>query len=116
MPAHIAPKVLAKAPVVVQQNVPFDAMAAHLEAMAARGGRASGHLLAFQVFALALDKVGNPTATAQLLQVLGGLSPEEALAAVGPARPSVGAMTNPQARWLQQELKRVGSEGRVILQ
>jgi hypothetical protein len=116
MPARIAPKVLAKTPVVILQNVPFDTMAAHLDAVAARGGRASGHLLAFQVFSVALDKVGDPTATAQLLQVLGGLSPQETLAAVGPGRPAVGAMTSPQARWLQQELKRVGSEGRVILQ
>jgi hypothetical protein len=116
MPARIAPKVLAKSPVVIQQNIPFDAMAAQLDAIAARGGRASGHLLAFQVFAVALDKVGDPTAAAQLLQVLGGVSPQEALAAVGPGRPTVGAMTNPQARWLQQELKRTGSEGRVILQ
>ncbi|MFN8466279.1 MAG: hypothetical protein U0X20_12050 [Caldilineaceae bacterium] len=116
MPERLAPKVLAKTPVVIQQNIPFAAMAAHLDAITARGGRASGHLLAFQVFAVAMDKVGDPTATAQLLQVLGGLSPQEALAAVGPAHPTVGAMTNPQARWLQQELKRVGSEGRVILQ
>jgi hypothetical protein len=116
MPERIVSKVLAKTPVVIQQNIPFAAMAAHLDAIAVRSGRASGHLLAFQVFAVALDKVGDPTATMQLLQVLGGLSTQEALAAVGPARPVVGTMTNPQARWLQQELKRFGSEGRVILQ
>ncbi len=116
MPERIVPRVLDKTPVVIQQNIPFAAMAAHLDAITACGGRASGHLLAFQVFAVALDKVGDPTATAQLLQALGGLSPQEALAAVGPGRPAMGAMSNPQARWLQQELKRFGSEGRVILQ
>ncbi len=116
MPERIAPKVLQKTPVVIQQNIPFAAMAAHLEAIAGLGGKASGHLLAFQVFAVGVETVGDAAAATQLLQVLGGLSPEEALAAVGPARAVAGAMTNPQARWLQQELKRVRSESRVILQ
>lgn len=115
MPPQLAPKVLARAPVVIQQNIPFGTMAAQLEAIMGLGGQASGHLLAFQVFGIVLDKVGEVPATVQLLQVLGGVQEVEALAAVGPQRTQVGTMTSPQARWLQQELKRVRSESRVIL-
>jgi hypothetical protein len=115
MPERIALKVLQRAPIVIQQNIPFALMTEQLEAIAAIDGRASGHLLAFQSFSLVVEKVGNPTATAQLLQVLGGLSRAEALAAVGSTRVMAGTMTNPQARWLQQEIKRCGGESRVVL-
>jgi hypothetical protein len=115
MPERIALKVLQKAPIVIQQNVPFTTMTEQLEAIAAIGGRASGHLLAFQTFSLVLEKVGEATAAMQLLQVLGGLSEAEALAAVGPTRVMAGTMTNPQARWLQQEIRRSGGESRVVL-
>jgi hypothetical protein len=115
MPERIAHKVLQKTPVVIQQNIPFASMAEQLETIARLGGKASGHLLAFQVFSLVVEKVGDASATLQLLQALGGLSQTEALAAIGPARMLVGAMTNPQARWLQQEIKNVGGESRVVL-
>jgi hypothetical protein len=115
MPARVARKVVDKTPVIIQQNIPFARMSADLEQIAQLGGQASGHLLAFQVFSLVVEKVGDVTATMQLLQALGGLSPADAHAAINPSRPPLGAMTNPQARWLQQELKRVGSESRVIL-
>jgi hypothetical protein len=115
MPERIALKVLQKAPIVIQQNIPFTLMTEQLETIAALGGRASGHLLAFQTFSLVVEKVGNATTTVQLLQVLGGLSQAEALAAVGPTRVMAGTMTNPQARWLQQEIKRSGGESRVVL-
>lgn len=115
MPERIAPKVLEKTPVVIQQNIPFAQMTEQLEAIAALGGQASGHLLAFQVFGVVVEKVGDATATVHLLQGLGGLSQEAALAAISPARGIAGALTNPQARWLQQELKRVGTECRVVL-
>lgn len=115
MPEHIAHKVLQKAPVVIQQNIPFAAMTEQMEAIAGLGGQSSGHLLAFQVFSVVVEKVGDATATMQLLRALGGLSQEEALAAIGPTPVMVGAMTNPQARWLQQEIKGAGGESRVVL-
>ena len=85
--------------VVILQNIPFATMAAHLETIAALGG-ASGHLLAFQVFAVAVEKVEVP-ATVQLLRVGQVLSAEEALAAIGPVLPGDGAMTS-LARQRQQ--------------
>ena len=115
MPERIALRVLQKVPIVVQQNIPFAVMTEHLETIVALGGTASGHLLAFQTFSLVVEKVGDPTATVQLLQVLGGLSQAEALAAIGPTEVMAGTMTNPQARWLQQEIKRNGGESRVVL-
>ena len=115
MPERIALKVLQKVPIVIQQNIPFSLMTEQLETIAALGGRASGQLLAFQTFSVVVEKVGDATATVQLLQVLGGLSQAEALAAVGPTRVMAGTMTNPQARWLQQEIKRCGGESRVVV-
>jgi hypothetical protein len=115
MPERIALKVLQKVPIVIQQNIPFSLMTEQLETIAALGGRASGQLLAFQTFSVVVEKVGDATATIQLLQVLGGLSQAEALAAVGPTRVMAGTMTNPQARWLQQEIKRCGGESRVVV-
>jgi len=115
MPERIALKVLQKVPIVIQQNIPFSLMTEQLETIAALGGRASGQLLAFQTFSVVVEKVGDATATVQLLQVLGGLSQAEALAAVGPTRVVAGTMTNPQARWLQQEIKRCGGESRVVV-
>lgn len=114
MPERLAPKVLAKTPVVIHQNISFAQMTEYLEMIAALGGQASGHLLAFQLFAIAVETTGEATATLRLLQALGGLSQTEALAAVQ-EHTLAGAMTNPQARWLQQELKRVGTESRVVL-
>lgn len=115
MPERIALKVLQKVPIVIQQNIPFGLMTEQLEAVAALGGRASGQLLAFQTFSVVVEKVGDVTATVQLLRALGGLSQAEALAATGPTRTPVGTMTNPQARWLQQEIKRCGGESRVVV-
>src|SRR4029453_9667237 len=115
MPERIALRVLQKAPIVVQQNIPFAVMTEHLETIAALGGTASGHLLAFQTFSLVVEKVGDPTAPVQPLQVRGGLSQAEALAAIGPTEVMAGTMTNPQARWLQGEIKRNGGESRVVL-
>ena len=115
MPERIAVKVLEKTPVVIQQNIPFAKMAEYLETIAGLGGKASGHLLAFQVFSLIVEKVGDATATSSLLQALGGLSQEQALAAMSPVPVMAGTMTNPQVRWLQQELRRVGTDSRVVL-
>ncbi len=115
MPERIAPKVLDKLPIVIEQNIPFAMMSSRLQSIANLGGRASGHLLAFQTFGLVIDKVGQLPAATQLLQALGGLSQEEALAALQPARKMVGIMTHPQVRWLQHELKRTGTDSRVVL-
>ncbi|WP_045226912.1 hypothetical protein [Methyloterricola oryzae] len=115
MPAAVVPKVLARLPIVIAQNVPYERMAQLLAGVAAVGGRASGHLLAFQTFGLVVTKAGQVTAAAQLLQALGRVSPEEALAALPPASKPVGTMTDPQVRWLQHELKRAGAESRVVL-
>ena len=115
MPERIALKVLQKAPIVVQQNIPFTVMTEHLETIAALGGTASGHLLAFQTFSLVVEKVGDPTATVQLLQVLGGLSQAEALAAIGPTRGHGGDDDQPASALAPAEIKRNGGESRVVL-
>lgn len=115
MPERVAHKVLQRTPVVIQQNIPFASMTEQLERIAQLGGKASGHLLAFQAFSLVVEKAGDATATVQLLQALGGLSQTEALAAIGPTQMMVGTLTNPQARWLQQEIKNVGGESRLVL-
>ncbi|MCP4687604.1 MAG: hypothetical protein GY859_06100, partial [Desulfobacterales bacterium] len=54
-------------------------------------------------------------ATAGLLRALGGFTREGAARAVGAKRKPDGPLTSPQVRWLQWELKQVGTEtGRVL--
>ncbi len=115
MPERIARKVLEQIPIVTHQSLRFAELENHLAAIAALGGRASGHLLAFQTFSLELKEVGDRAAAAPLLQALGGLTREEALDALGTVRLVDAALTPPQALWLQHELKRVGTVGRLVL-
>ncbi|MCP4686528.1 MAG: hypothetical protein GY859_00665 [Desulfobacterales bacterium] len=115
MPEPIAEKIRGRAPVIIHQNIPFAEMEAHLDAIARMGGKASGHLLAFQTFSLVIEKVGDRDATAGLLRALGGFTREGAARAMGANRKPDGSLTSPQVRWLQWELKQVGTEtGRVL--
>ena len=106
---------LQKVPIVIQQNIPFAVMTEHLETIAALGGTASGHLLAFQTFSLVVEKVGDATATSPTPPGAGWPEPSRGTGGCRPHGVMAGTMTNPQARWLQQEIKRSGGESRVVL-
>ncbi len=114
MPAHLAPKVLKKTPIVTHPNVTFAQMTEYLESVSALGGSATAHLLAFQTFGLCLERVNHPGNAARILQGLAGLSQKEALAAVA-ARAVNGPLTPPQARWLVWELQQAGTTAKMVM-
>ncbi len=115
MPEKLARKVPGNLPLVLHHNVPFADMTTHLEAAAACGGEASGHLLLFQTFALRVETVGDDTESRQLVQVLAELDENRARAAVCPDGLIEGPLTPPQARWLQWELRQVGTDTELML-
>lgn len=115
MPERIARKVPARTPIFTHHSCPYAETFALMDRFARLGGRASAHLLALQSFRLRLAKIGDADSTLQLLEVLGGADPQAARAAMR----SLGALDPPatalQARWLQHELRRVGTEARLVM-
>lgn len=114
MPARVVPKVLANLPVVTHPNIRFHTLCEHLTTIQALGGKASGHLLAFQTFSLAIDKVSDGDSSLRLLRAVAGLSKEEAMEALT-KRNVPGPLSSTQAHWLQHELKQVGTSSRMVL-
>lgn len=114
MPEKIAKKVLNRPPVVIQQNICYREMNDYLIRIHSLQGQASGHLLAFQRFSLLFETLTHKKTTCQLLQKLGNLTLQEAMEALRNQK-TASIFTNPQARWLQWELKQVGTEVKVIL-
>lgn len=110
MPERLARKILGHLPIVLHQNFGFDRMQHHLQQIHTLGGAATAHLLLFQTFSLTLEKIKNARQTIGILQALADLSAEEAQAVVGETRFVPGPLTNLQARWLEWELKKIGTE------
>lgn len=115
MPARLVPRVLARLPMVTHPGVRWEEMCRHLEGFAALGAHASGHMLAFQTFSLAIDKVGDLEASRRFLRAIGGLGPDAVAAALTGSRRVEGPLTGPLAQWLSHELKQVGTTGHLVL-
>ena len=115
MPEAIAKKVPARTPIVTHHNLRYPQTQEVLASVAQLGGRASAHLLALRSVRLRLAKIGDPDSTARLLEVLGGVDPERAREAVRSPGTVNHAATVPQARWLQYELRRVGTDARMVM-
>jgi len=115
MPDRIARRIPARTPIFTHHNVQRQEALDLLDRIARLGGRATAHVLALQSFHLQLARVGNVDSTVRLLEVLAGVDAAEARAAVR----SMGTVNRPttahQARWLQHELKRVGTEVRMFM-
>jgi hypothetical protein len=115
MPEGVARKVPARTPIFTHHHRSYAETLALLGEIIRLGGRASAHLIALQRFRLQLAKIGDADSTVRLLEVLGGANPEGARATVR----SMGALDPPaaalQARWLQHELRRVGTEARLVM-
>lgn len=110
MPAKVAQKIPDKTPLVLQQNIRFADLAAHLDQINNLGGKASGHLLVFQTFALEIAKVGDLKAAVNAVRFITGLTEEQAQEAVTRTRKLNTPLTYPQALWLQTELTKTESD------
>ncbi len=114
MPERIVPKVLSRLPVVTHSSVNFAEMHGLIAKFGALGAVASGQLLSFQAYGLSIEKVGDMNASTMILRGIGGLSKEAAENALTRARRIEGPLSSTLARWLQHELKQVGTHSKVV--
>ncbi len=115
MPEKVAHKVIKNTPIVLQQNIRFDDLMEQLAQITALEAEASGHLLAFQTFALTMEEVTDFKNTLTVIRFVTGLSEAQALEAVDQKKVAAEALTPPQAHWLQAALKSVGVESSLEL-
>ena len=115
MPAQIARKIPGRTPIFTHHHLRQSEALALLDRLAGLGGRASLHLIAMQSFRLQLARIGDVDSTVRLIEVLGGVESERARAVVR----SLGTLDRPatahEARWLQHELRRVGTDARMLV-
>ena len=115
MPERIARRIPGRTPIFTHHDVPRQEALDLLDRISRLRARATAHVLAMQRFHLQLVRVGNADSSARLLEVLGGVDAAEARAVVR----AMGTVNRPatahQARWLQHELQRVGTEVRMFM-
>lgn len=115
MPAQVAPRVLGQLPMVLTHNISFEELERAMASISELGGKATGHLLAFQTFGLQLEAVTGRPPTLDLLLTLGSLSTTEATSLLDGDKYLPGPYTSLQARWLQYELKKIGTTAKRVL-
>jgi hypothetical protein len=115
MPEHVARKIPSRAPLFTHHDVRYRDVGPLVEGVLALGGRMSARLLALQRFRLHLVKVRNASSASRLLVALGGIDSERAREVVRAGVTIDQPATLLQARWLQFELKRIGTDARLIL-
>jgi hypothetical protein len=117
MPEKVVPRVLERLPVVVQQNIGYDALRASLEGLAAIGATAVDELCTLQTFALALtiEAAADRPRAASVLTALAEIGEQEGAALLKklPARLE-GPFSPVHARWLAAELGAVGVTARLV--
>lgn len=115
MPEQIARKIPNRTPIFTHHHLRQGEALVLVERIAGLRGRASLHLTATQSFRLQLARIGDAASTIRLLEVLGGVESERARAVVR----SLGTLDRPatahQARWLQHELRRIGTDARMLV-
>jgi hypothetical protein len=113
MPPAVAERALGRTPFVVAENVAGPRMVELLNGIGARGGQASGILLALRSFGLALKDGGDRTSARVWVESIVGRE-----AAAGFDRPGFrelpGPFTKTQARWLQHELRKHGIASQLV--
>jgi len=114
MSEKIAYKVIKKLPVILHQNISFLQAAKYMEDLSRLGAEASGHLLAFKTFSLDIVKSESPDSAVPFLQSIGGMGKIESSNILKSCKRAEGPFTAAQGRWLQWELKCVGTKTRMV--
>lgn len=115
MPEKIAKKIPEKTPIVLYQNIGFQDLDRHATHLAQLGATTSGHLLVFQTFSLDITKVKDLRKTNQIIASLTKYSLTDVEKMLTKGGRIEGPLTNPQSRWLQYELKLIGTESKRVL-
>lgn len=114
MPERIAQQLARRTPIVTHHDLRQEQALLLLQRLAALDAKGSMQLVAMQRFRLQLARIGDADSTVRLLEVLGGLDAPRARAMVRSMGMLDEAATVHQARWLQHELKRVGTDARML--
>lgn len=114
MPENVAHKIVRRTPIVLHQLVDFEKMTECIAAVNQLGGRATGHLVVFQSFDLRVARLGDEAESAAVVRLIAGYSEDEASTALKEGV-ITGPLTHVQARWLQHELKQVGTDTERVL-
>jgi hypothetical protein len=114
MPQRIAQQIARRTPIVTHHHLRQDEALQLLEQLVAMDARGSLQLVAMQRFRLQLARIGDADSTVRLLEVLGELDASQARAMVRSMGTLDGTATAHQARWLQHELRRVGTDARML--
>lgn len=113
MPASAAEKAVASTPFVLAEAVPLASMLELLEAVHARGGRASAVLLPLKTFSLQMKaRVGDRQAARSWIEAIAGPADLQRFDRGQTDLP--GPFTKTQARWLQFELRRRGIPSHLV--
>lgn len=122
MPERAIAKILASAPIITHSHIRWPEKDRLLRTYQELGCQASAHLLALQRFHVLLEKIDNVANSEQILQAIGGLSaPAAAALCRGPAIGGDAQAHGPdvsfsltRARWIQHELKQIGTVAKVV--
>ncbi len=116
MPEAVIPKLQNHLPVVLKHNLRFADLNKYLTELAELGACVSGHLLAFQRFDLQLASIPDVPSSAKVISMIAN-RPVDRIAAVLQQIPATvnGPFTAHQGRWMLQELKKLHTEGSLII-
>lgn len=118
MPDKVIARVLGRLPIVVLHDVNFAAMQEAIEQLTRAGATVTSELIALQSFSLEVTACTDRQRAAAVLRALIDLrlADGEALLARLPSEPARvdGPLSHARARWLQAELKAVGTTATLV--
>lgn len=115
MPQKIAHKALEHLPITLHQNISFKELERHIHQITELGGKAIGHLLVFQTFSLQIESVRDPKSSIDILKALSRKKETDIVKVIQGKNVLEGPFTNLQAKWIQYELKQIGTIVKRIL-
>lgn len=115
MPEKVAKKVVQQLPVILQKNIRFNQVEEEIAKLVQLGAVGSAHLLVFQSFSLKIQAIKHVEQTLEILNVIGGVEKAAASRAILEREVLPGPFTSPQVRWMQHELKKIGTITNRIL-
>lgn len=115
MPEKVANKVIQQLPVILQKNIRFNQVEEEIAKLIELGAIGSAHLLVFQSFSLKIQAIKHVDHTLEILNVVGGMDKAVASKAILEREVLAGPFTSPQVRWMQHELKKIGTITQRIL-
>ncbi len=111
IPGTVHARLLGALPVALAREVPCAEVGGHLNALESAGATAGANMTSLQTFDLRIDTVESPEKTISILAMLGGKQASSLPSLRNAGLPALveGPFTPLQARWLQKDLRAVGT-------